>query len=266
MHADGPSARGVAGVDDSRAKALVGCASWSIPGALGDRFPGAGPHLMRYAARLPVVEINSSFHRPHRPGTYARWAAAVGPSFRFSVKVPKDITHGRRLVDVGGPLGRFLDETAALGGRRGPLLVQLPPSLAFDADVVERFLVDLGARHGGRVVCEPRHPSWFETDAEELLVRLGVARVAADPAPVPAAALPGGWPGFVYRRLHGSPVTYRSSYDDATIAGVAGAMRDDVARGVESWCIFDNTASGAAAGNALSLTALLREAGAPHDG
>ncbi len=245
---------------------LVGCAGWSIPGPLAERFPGAGPHLGRYARRLSVTEINSSFHRPHRPGTYARWAATVGPSFRFSVKVPKEVTHRRRLVDAEEPLTQFVAEIAPLGTRLGPLLVQLPPSLSFDPEVVRRFLAVLAACHGGPVVCEPRHPSWFGHAAEELLRDHRVARVAADPAPVPEAAVPGGWPGLVYRRLHGTPVTYRSAYDDAALEAVATTMLAETARGVPSWCIFDNTASGAAPGDALRLAARLRDGAAHTDG
>ena len=98
----------------------VGCAGWSIPKEHAGRFPEDGSHLARYAERFPAVEINSSFYRPHRPSTYARWAAETPEGFAFAVKVPKEITHTRRLVDADEPLDRFLDETAALGDKRGP--------------------------------------------------------------------------------------------------------------------------------------------------
>ena len=55
----------------------VGCAGWSIPRQYAEHFPQRGTHLERYAQRLPAVEINSSFYRPRRPETYARWAASV---------------------------------------------------------------------------------------------------------------------------------------------------------------------------------------------
>ena len=93
------------------------------------------------------------------------------------------------------PLERFLDETAGLGGKRGPILVQLPPSFAFDARVAGRFLTLLRARYEGPVVCEPRHATWASAAADALLSQHRVARVAADPALFPEAALPGGWPG-----------------------------------------------------------------------
>jgi len=235
----------------------VGCAGWSIPRQHADRFPEGGSHLARYAQRLPAVEVNSSFYRPHRPSTYARWAAETPEGFAFSLKIPKEITHHRRLVAADGPLGRFLDETAALGAKRGPLLVQLPPSLAFDAGTVEAFLAVLRGRHDGAVACEPRHPSWFAAEADRLLTDREVARVAADPAVVPRAADPGGWGGLVYRRLHGSPEMYRSAYPAATLDDLAGRIAG-AADADAVWCIFDNTAIGAATADALAMLGRLR--------
>ena len=151
------------------------------------------------------MEINSSFYRPHRTGTYERWAAFVLEEFRFAVKVLKAITHERRLKQAGDLLDRFVLEVAGLRPKVGPLLVQLPPSLASQAGVADRFLADLQSRSAGSVVCEPRHASWFTPDVDGLLGELRVARVAADPAPVAGAGEPGGWRSLSYYRLHGSP-------------------------------------------------------------
>lgn len=235
------------------APAYVGCAGWSLPLADQPRFPAGGTHLQRYAAVLPAVEINSSFHRPHRPSTYARWADAVPEAFRFSVKLPREITHTARLVDAEAPLDRFLGEASALGTRLGCLLVQLPPSLAFDEDIAGAFFRALRERHGGPVACEPRHPSWFAAPADALLIDHHVARVAADPARVPEAADPGGWPELVYYRLHGSPRIYYSAYPPPYLVALAMALNQAARRGLPTWCIFDNTASGAATSNALDL-------------
>jgi uncharacterized protein YecE (DUF72 family) len=236
----------------------IGCAGWSIPKEHAAAFPAEGSHLERYARRFAAVEINSSFYRPHRPATYARWAASVPDGFSFAVKVPRAITHARRLAGADEPLTQFLAEAGALGAKLGPLLVQLPPSLKFDAAVAGAFFAALRDRFGGAVVCEPRHPSWFADPAERLLADAQVARVAADPAPVPAAALPGGWGGLAYYRLHGSPVMYESAYPPADLDVLARALADLAARGVAAWCIFDNTALGAATADALALLERLR--------
>jgi len=232
---------------------FVGTAGWSIPRESRHRCEGDGTHLQRYARVFLCTEINSSFHRSHAATTYARWAASTPRAFRFAVKLPKQITHLQKLRHSRSALERFLDESAGLGSKRGPLLVQLPPSLAFDSRVAGRFFGLLRSRYLGPVVCEPRHQTWF-TAADAMLARYEVARVAADPPPVPGADVPGGWTGFTYFRLHGSPRKYWSSYQPATLGAVASTMRQS--RG-ETWCIFDNTASGAALENAWQLQAQL---------
>jgi uncharacterized protein YecE (DUF72 family) len=232
----------------------VGTAGWNIPRAHRTRFPDAGSQLERYAARLNAAEINTSFYRPHAVSIYQRWAAAVPADFRFSVKIPRVITHERRLTRAREPLARFLDEIAGLGARLGPLLVQLPPSHAFDARRTGRFLELLRARHDGPVVCEPRHVSWTTKAAEALLVRFRVGRVAADPPRADGLETPGGWTGVTYYRWHGSPRPYFSPYSMEQLRPLAVKLS---ACACDAWCVFDNTGSGSAAGNALDLAGLI---------
>jgi uncharacterized protein YecE (DUF72 family) len=220
-------------------------------------FPAEGSHLARYASRYPAVEINSSFYRPHRPSTWARWAAETPPDFRFSAKLPRTITHQLRLAGADAELDAFLSQAGAMGDKLAVLLVQLPPSLAFDPAVAAPFFAGLRVRTSASVACEPRHPTWFEADADALLADSGVARVAADPACVPAAAEPGGARDVVYYRLHGSPRMYYSEYPPQYVAALAERLSREVAAGREAWCIFDNTALGAAWRNALELLAAL---------
>src|SRR5205807_1026156 len=134
----------------------------------------------------------------------------------------------------------------------GPLLVQLPPSLTFSAGVAERFFALLRGRFDGALAQEPRHPTWFEPEAGELVTSYRVARVAADPAVVPAAAEPGGWDGLVYYRLHGSPKIYYSSYPEEYLDALADTLTRELAS-APVWCVFDNTARGAASLNALGI-------------
>ena len=237
-----------------RVPSYVGSAGWNIPRLHRERFAGDGSQLQRYASRLNATEINSSFYRPHAASTYERWAAAVPASFRFAVKIPKIITHDRALTRAREPLERFLDEIAGLGSRLGPLLVQLPPSCAFEPRRVGRFFELLRSRHTGPVVCEPRHLSWTSPIATRAFEASRIARVAADPPRAAGLEAPGGWGGLVYYRWHGSPRAYFSPYFDADIDRLAQAIQS---KSVETWCIFDNTGSGSAAGNALDLVARL---------
>lgn len=236
-------------------RATIATAGWSIPRAVADDFPAEGSALERYAARFGGVEINSTFYRSHRTSTYARWVATTPPGFRFAVKLPRLITHEARLVDTKAQITAFRAEVKALGEKLGPLLVQLPPSLAFQAPAHARFFETLRAIWPDPIVCEPRHASWFEREPDAVMRDWRVARVAADPVRHPGAGEPGGWSGLVYRRLHGSPRMYYSPYDGAVLREIA--TRIEAARSEQAWCVFDNTASGAAAANALTLGSLL---------
>lgn len=237
---------------------LVGTAGWSLPRAEQDHFPGDGSHLERYATRFSVAEINSSFHRSHRAATWLRWRASVPEGFRFSVKMPKLITHTQQLRDTDELVATFLDEAGALGSKLACLLVQLPPKLSFDAAVAGEFFASLRARTIVAIACEPRHASWFEDDANRLLESHEVARVAADPARVPAAAVPGGWRGFSYYRFHGSPKVYYSAYSVEFIASVTARVKEDATASRAVWVIFDNTTLGAATRNARELSQALQ--------
>jgi uncharacterized protein YecE (DUF72 family) len=235
----------------------IGTAGWAVPKACREAFPTEGSGLARYAAIFDAAEINTSFYRPHRPSTYARWAETVPDGFRFAVKLPRAITHERRLVSAREPLEVFLAEVSALGDRLGPLLIQLPPSLSFEPEAALPFLDDLRSRFDRDVVIEPRHASWFAPEVDGSLDERRIARVAADPARVPAAAEPGGWPGLVYYRLHGSPRMYYSAYPADVLDNMAARLKASAEAGIPAWCMFDNTASGAAAADALALKARL---------
>jgi uncharacterized protein YecE (DUF72 family) len=238
--------------DQSHPPVYIGCAGTSIPRDVAPDFPGAGSHLERYARVLTCAEINSSFYRPHQSATYARWAASVPDAFRFAVKTPRTITHDAKLAGVDALLDRFHGEAGALGSKLGAVLVQLAPKHAFDADVAAAFFTALQQRFDCMVVCEARHPSWFDGDATALLTAMHVTRVIADPAKgQPGAHVP--TTDAIYTRLHGTPRIYYSSYPPEYLAQLEVDIATHQAAGRPVWCIFDNTASGAATANALAV-------------
>jgi uncharacterized protein YecE (DUF72 family) len=237
--------------DHSTAHVRIGTAGWAIPRAIAGEFPQDGSALARYSSVFDAAEINSTFKRSHQAKTYERWRYTVPADFRFSVKVPQSLSHLARLVGCDAGLGAFLAELSPLAPKLGPILLQLPPSFAFDAEIVGAFCTMLA--HDGRftIACEPRHASWFTAPTDRWLAEQRIARVAADPALHPKAGEPGGWRGLSYYRLHGFPRVYYSLYDDERLARLREQLVCDEAP--EKWCIFDNTASGAAASNARSL-------------
>jgi len=233
----------------------VGTAGWTVPREHVHRCGETGSHLERYAAVMDCVEVNSSFYRAHKRKTWERWAAATPGEFRFAVKAPKAITHTAALRDCGGALVEFLEQVAGLGEKLGPVLFQLPPKSVFDEGVTRDFLGTLREVYSGLAVLEPRNGSWFTGNADRLLREFAISRVAADPPQgSEQAARPGGYGELRYYRWHGSPRIYWSAYDAERIGALAGEV-SEYSTG-ESWVIFDNTATGAALGNAMELKAL----------
>jgi uncharacterized protein YecE (DUF72 family) len=237
----------------------VGTAGWSIPRGAAERLRGDGSHLARYARVFPCVEINTSFYREHSRETYARWASQTPAHFRFAVKIPQTISHENQLRRARAPLMDFLAQVKGLRNKLGPLLLQLPPSLQFHPRSVRVFFSLLRDCHEGSVVCEPRHISWFEDRANALMSSYKVVRVAADPAVHSNAFTPSGYietgrgrAGVVYYRLHGAPRKYWSSYSEEFLNALADQLSSH-RRSQKVWCVFDNTASGAAMTNALQL-------------
>jgi uncharacterized protein YecE (DUF72 family) len=235
----------------------IGTAGWSNPPAERSERGFKQTHLSFYAARFSCVEINSSFYREHRPATYRRWRDETPPRFGFSVKMPRSITHESALHGCVAEVRRFYDGICALQPKLAVVLVQLPPSLEFDARTARNFFHCIPRFNETKVVCEPRHPSWFTDAADDLLKNADVSRVAADPVRSAAAEEPGGADKFTYFRWHGAPVKYYSSYPQIRLTAFARAVAGLGA--LDTWCIFDNTARHAAWDDALRFGAMVRE-------
>ena len=232
---------------------VIGTAGWSISKSVRDRFPSEGSALSRYAAVLDGVEINSSFYKTHRPDTWRRWADSVPDHFRFSVKTPRAITHDVRLAGAEAAFDAFMQDAGLLGQKLGPLLLQLPPNMVFVPEVAKTFLTHLRSVFDGGVVIEPRHPSWASEEVTLLLTEHRISRVVADPAPIDS---PGTSPGEIYYlRLHGAPKIYYTAYKPEALARFAADLT--ASDSPQKWCVFDNTASGAALPNALAMRDLL---------
>jgi uncharacterized protein YecE (DUF72 family) len=231
----------------------IGTAGWSLPRQHGNPSEDTSSHLVRYSAILACSEINSSFRRLHRPSTYARWAASTPPEFRFSVKAPGAITHEGGLAPNPDQLQAFLNEVSNLGDKLGPILFQLPPRLSLDELGACQFF-DLFRRlfPVGFAALEPRHSSWFSPAGDRLLREFHIARVVADPPRSSEGLHPAGCLALTYYRLHGSPRVYYSTYSEEWLSELVPGFTS-LQKTSEVWCIFDNTASGAAIENALIL-------------
>lgn len=230
------------------------------------------------------MEANGTFYGTLRSSTFARWREETPESFVFAVKGPRFITHLRRLREVQTPLANFLASgVLTLGARLGPLLWQLPPTLAFEEERVGAFLdllppsleaaAALARRHDARLrepaipgsvpslplrhVLEPRHPSFGDPVCSELCEAHGVALVEADTAGrFPSLGHPA--PGLAYARLHGEQALYAGGYSDAGLDRWATRLREWAAEGREVYAYFDNDIDGRAPFDALRLAARVR--------
>lgn len=213
----------------------MGASGFSYPSWRGAFYPaGAKPaeFLSLYAERLPSVELNSTFYRLPSEERLAGWARETPPGFRFAVKMSRRITHFGEL-DL---IGTFCERARALGGRLGPVLVQLPPSRRRDDGLLRFFLDSLDPAL--RYAFEFRHPSW---EVDEALAEAGVARVGA---------LEGGAP-FRYLRLREPP------YDEAGLTAWALRLRPLLARGIPVYCYFKHEDEPSAPAYAVRLLELV---------
>ncbi|MDR3621698.1 MAG: DUF72 domain-containing protein [Paludisphaera borealis] len=159
----------------------VGTSGYSYKEWKGTFYPKDLParQMLRfYAERFRTVEINSTFYVMPKVPILEGWAQAVPADFKFVLKAPKQITHVRKLKDVGELVSQLLEVSGALTERRGPLLFQLPPTSKKDVTLLRTFLALLPSPL--RAAFEFRHPSWFDDEVFGLLRDHRAALCVAD--------------------------------------------------------------------------------------
>jgi uncharacterized protein YecE (DUF72 family) len=163
-------------------KLHVGCAMWSLAAWQGRELPHPLPprdRLRAYATWCNAVEGNTTFYATPSLETVRSWAEQTRPDFRFLLKLPRPITHERRLTDVGEPLAAFLGAIEPLGPRVHALWVQLPPSFVpGDLDALAGFLRRLPGTY--RYAVEVRHRAFFEDPRWEQRLEQVLGEVGAE--------------------------------------------------------------------------------------
>jgi uncharacterized protein YecE (DUF72 family) len=163
-------------------KLHVGCAMWTHVAWQGRELPHPLPprdRLRAYARWCNAVEGNTTFYATPSVETVTSWAEQTGSDFRFLLKLPRPITHERRLADVAEPLRAFLSAIEPLGPRTHALWVQLPPTFTpGDLDALAGFLRKLPGRY--RYAVEVRHRAFFEDPRWEQRLEQVLGSVGAE--------------------------------------------------------------------------------------
>jgi uncharacterized protein YecE (DUF72 family) len=260
----------------------VGISGWTYRPWRGDFYPAGlrqKDELAYAAERMSSIEINGSFYSLQRPESYQAWRERTPDGFVFALKGGRFITHMKKLTDVEQPVTNFFASgPLALGDKLGPVLWQLPPTLGYDAERLERFFdllprttgeaAVLAAAHDDRVdgrawtealgdrpirhALEVRHDSFLDPGFLDVLRRHDVAVVVADTA--------GRWPllrevtaDFAYVRLHGDTELYTSGYGDEALDAWAALTRRWAEQGTDVYVYFDNDAKVRAPFDAMAL-------------
>jgi len=190
----------------------VGTSGWQYADWRGRFYPerlAQARWLEHYAARFGTVEVDNTFYRLPEKTTFERWAERTPADFVVALKASRYLTHVRRLADPKAPVALLMERVAGLGGKRGPILVQLPPNLKLEQ---QRLAETLAAfPRGTRVAVEFRHESWFVDPVQQLLAQHDAALCVPDRANKALSPL---WrtASWTYIRFHEGRASPRPCY------------------------------------------------------
>lgn len=244
---------------------IVGTSGWQYRDWRGVLYPAGVAQrrwLEHYASCYAAVENNGSFYRLPSAQTFAGWGAQTPDDFVMAVKASRYLTHVRRLRDPAEPVARLLAAASGLGGRLGPVLLQLPPDLTADAGALDACLRAFAAVPGlaPRIAVEPRHPSWWAEEIRQVLARHDAALCWADRAGQPVTPL---WrtAEWGYLRLHEGAAQPPPRYSRPALRSWVRRITGTWPASAEVFTFFNNDHGGAAIHDAAALAATARAAG-----
>ncbi len=242
-------------------RAYIGCSGFSYDKWHGMFYPEDADkkHLLAYYARhFNAVEINSSFYGLPKPSTIRKWLDETPRDFRFCFKVSRYITHVKKLNDPEKGATRFMDAVSDVARRKGPLLLQLSPTLKPQYKRLDKTLRALKKDKSARwqVAVECRNEDWYGDELDALLNRHRASLVIHDMKRGKNAEPNAGAP-FIYLRYHGPRGDYGGSYGDARLRRDAKRIRTWLNEGRNVYAFFNNDADGYAPLDALRLKEFL---------
>jgi len=238
---------------------VIGTSGWQYRDWRGRFYPQRMPQrlwLEHYAAHFATVESNNAFYRLPERSTFEAWRTRTPADFRWAVKASRFLTHIKRLREPEEPVARLMGRAEGLGERLDVVLLQLPPTLRADVELLRECLAQFPA--GARVAVEPRHETWWTDEVRALLERYGAALCWADRDEEPVAPL---WrtAGWSYLRLHRGVHDWR--YRPETLQLWADRLAATWEPDEDVLVYFNNDPGGAAVVDAVGFAEAVRRTG-----
>lgn len=215
-------------------------------------------YLAFYAKEFSVSEINTSFYHLPQTATLEGWNHTVNSRFRFCPKLSRYVTHMKKLNDPEETLPAFFGQFDIFRKKLGPVLIQLPSTVAYHEEKVNAFFQALRTYKGYTFALEPRHASWLQKDAITLMTWHRIAFVIAESG--------NRWPSGeyvtaknIYLRFHGPDGSYARSYPNRVLKKYAAKILDWKNDGHKVWAFFNNDGNGYALQNARTLLQLTQD-------
>ena len=239
---------------------IIGTSGWQYRDWRGLFYPPKLPQrlwLEHYAEFFATVESNNAFYRLPERATFEKWRERTPPDFRWAVKASRFLTHIKRLREPEEPVARLMGRAEGLEHRLDTILLQLPPTLKADADLLRECLAQFPG--GTRVAVEPRHESWWTDEIRALLERYGAALCWADRDEEAVAPL---WrtTDWGYLRFHRGVDNWR--YRPETLQLWADRLAATWGPGEDVLVYFNNDPGGAATIDVVHFADAVRRAGA----
>lgn len=243
----------------NKGKCYIGTSGWSYKHWKGLFYPEKMPsrqYLGFYVTQFNCIELNASFYRLPTEKTIESWSDSMPQDFRIAVKLSRQITHFKRLKETEGELKIFMDLFKPLYNRLGPVLIQLPPSMKFDPQIVESFYEEIKKHYRKFIFAiEPRHESWFNDDSIKLAEKYQIAWTIAESGgryPMKEAVTSDS----VYLRFHGPKNPTKTGYSIEELSYWAEKAIKWMKKGIDVWVFFNNDSYGHAIFNAKSFIEL----------
>ena len=240
------------------ATVLIGTSGFSYQHWRGIFYPDGLPQqrwLEFYAGQFPTVELNVTFYRLPSEKAVQSWQRRVPADFIYAAKLSRLITHSHRLHDAEEALALFLARMRLLGEHLGPILIQLPPNMRADINLLDSFL--LKCDPDLRWAVEFRSADWLHDATYDVLRRHHVALCIHDLLPDHPLEITAP---FTYLRFHGAGQRYSGDYPDAFLRTWAGRLRAWQAQSLDAFAYFNNDIGGYAVKNARTLQAMFDKA------